>query len=131
MLFIALYSLLNFIYFKPFLKLIEARKSKTSGLEKEASSFNHLAAEKESEYSQKLEEVKKRARDTRERYAQEAKSKASKMLHEARVEQKARIVEARSKAVAETETTFKKLQQDINGLVDLFVKKLTEKKVGL
>src|SRR3989338_9720020 len=89
--FTALFLLLRFFYFGPFLRLIELLEKETSGAEKDAAELLKKAEANEAEYNAKLGAVRKQAHNNSENILARAKIDAAQRVSDARVGTKEKI----------------------------------------
>ncbi len=129
--FIIFFVVVRFLFFKPFLELILMRKTKTTGVEGEASTLVKQAEDKEEEYRQKLYAARVQARRIRDEILQESKDKASVTLALARKAAKNRIESGREEIIKESEKAMKDLESHVGKISSLFVDKVMKSGVGV
>lgn len=124
--FVFFYAWVRFVFFPPFLKLINEREARTTGLSNESESLSKLVQEKEAELGAKMAEAKRAASAERERIIGQAKSSAHVVLDNARKEAKKKIETARASAEAELSSEAVNLRKFSQALSEAIVSKLTK-----
>lgn len=129
--FTALYLALRFLFFGPFLRLIELRERESTGVEREAAELLKKAEISEAEYSAKLGAVKKQARENSEMILARAKTDAAQRVGSARVEAKEKIESGRAKIMTEAAAALDGARAQAEQIAKLFFDKLMKAKVDL
>jgi len=129
--FTALFLLLRFFYFGPFLRLIELREKETSGAEKDAAELLKKAEANEAEYSAKLGAVRKQARESSESILARAKTDAVQRVNTARASTKEKIATGRSRVIAEAQAALESARAQAERVAGMIVEKLMNTKVDL
>ena len=124
-----LFIVLRFLFFGPFLRLIELRESATLGEEAEANELNRKAEEQETGYKEKLSQVRQTARSAHDDLIAAKKTEASGTVAEARSRNKGNIEEARAEIMQESARTLEELKGQVDIISGMFVKKLMKEKV--
>lgn len=131
LIFFGLYLWLRFVFFGPFLNLLDARHLSTQGLREKALDLEVGAEEKEKQYSERMAAVRRAAAVEREKILAEARASSAGMIEAARKSSKEQIEAARIGAEAEAKGDLDRLSAEVSQLSDLFVKKLTNTGVRL
>ncbi len=125
--FAGLYLILAPIFFKPFIKLFEARHQRTVEDREAAERLAKQAAEKLDEYRAILAAERKAARDELEKALLEARKEESAILSQSRDRAKAIVTEAVESVDAQREELKQRLDSEIDG----FSKQVAEKLLAL
>ncbi len=123
-LFAGLYVVLKFLYFDPFLKLIDLRHKKTIEDGEQAARLMADAQKKLDEYTEVLTREKLAARKDFDAIIQETKKEEAKILGEARNEAKKITQEALEELQKQREQIREKLKGDAEQLSKLVVEKV-------
>jgi F0F1-type ATP synthase membrane subunit b/b' len=126
--FVIFYAWLRWVFFPPFLNLLEAREAKTSGLIEKSQELLKEAEIKEAELAAKTGEVRRLAAAEKDKLVGEAKAKSHTQIEVARKEAKKKIEDARAQADGTLAGDLASLRQQANQLSDLFVEKLTKER---
>lgn len=127
--FAALFALLSTTYFKPFLKLFEARHQKTVEDREAAERLMAQADQKLEAYRQRLQEEKAAAKKEYEDILNQAKKEEAALLSHAREEAKKITQEAADAVAAQGEKIKKQLEGDIESLAKTISEQLLSRKV--
>ncbi len=130
-LFLLIFSWLQFVYFRPFLALIQRRQSRSSGLNEESAKLEEAAKRAEGEYAEALAAARKRAAAERDRLLLEARSQAGDKMSAARRAAKMKLERAREAAARAAESDLGSLRGQVGSVAALLVEKLTKTRVGL
>jgi F0F1-type ATP synthase membrane subunit b/b' len=122
--FVAFYCWVRFVFFPPFLRLIEARKAMTLGLVSQTAELNKQAEAKELELSLKVADVKKQAAAEREKEIASAKAVAHQKLEFARKSAKLKLEQSRVAANNQQDVEMGGLKSQANEFSDILVDKL-------
>lgn len=131
LIFFFVYVWLRFVFFGPFLSLLELRHSSTEGLREKAIGLDAEAEEKEKLYAERLAAARKAAALEREKILAAARAESSSEIERARGTSKKQIESAREKNEADAASSLKGLSSQTEELSELFVEKLTNARVGL
>lgn len=130
-LFLIVFLWLRFVYFSPFLKLIQKRENNSEGMSEGASKLEEESVRMESEYQERIVAARKRAVAERERILAEARKAGNDLIHQARDASKHKLDQAREAAAKESSAELANLQSQVGAVTGLLVEKLTHTKVGL
>jgi F0F1-type ATP synthase membrane subunit b/b' len=130
-LFLVVFLWLRFVYFSPFLRLIQRREGSSEGLSDGAAKLEEDAARLETEYQEKLSAARKKAAANREVILADARKEGGALIARARDEAKMKLEGARSTAAKEADAELAALQAQVGSVTSLLVQKLTNAKVGL
>jgi F0F1-type ATP synthase membrane subunit b/b' len=114
--FALLFIILANVYFKPFLRLFEARHKRTVEDREAAERLTNQAEEKFEEYKRRIAEERMAARKDFEALLNETKKEEASIFANARVEAKKIGQEAMDSANKQREQLKKQLEADIEGL---------------
>jgi F-type H+-transporting ATPase subunit b len=131
LIFLVIFTWMQVVYFRPFLKLIQKREGQSGGLSTEAVKLEESAARAEQEYSSALIAVRKKAAIDRERVLLDARAQANSVVGAARAASKAKLEQARETAQRSAEAELVTLRAQVSSVSGALVEKLTSKKVGL
>lgn len=120
---------LNAVYFKPFLRLFEARHQKTVADREAAEKLMAQADSKFEEYKLRLAQERQAARKEYEAALVEAKKEESKILAHAREEAKKINLEAAESVALQHNKLKADLEADIEGMARSISEKLLSRKV--
>ena len=120
---------MNAVYFKPFLRLFEARHQKTVADREAAEKLMAQADSKFEEYKLRLAEERQAARKEYEAALVEAKKEESKILAHAREEAKKINLEAAESVALQHDKLKADLEADIEGMARSISEKLLSRKV--
>ena len=129
-LFVALYIWLRFVFFGPFLKLVQSREVRTKGAKKEALKLNAEAAEKEAQYLERINNTKKQANIAKDKELLTARTQASVVIDEARKKAKNRVEQGREQLDQAASAEQKDFMNQADTVANMFVEKLTAGKAG-
>ena len=125
----ALFLFLSKVYFKPFLKLFEARHKKTVEDREAAEKLLAEAHSRLEEYKRVLAEERTSARREYEALLLEARKQESQLLAEAREEAKKITQEAADSANRQREQLRKQLEKDVESIAQTISESLLSRKV--
>jgi F-type H+-transporting ATPase subunit b len=126
---IVVYFLLSAIFFKPFLKLIEARHKKTVEDREAADKLMHQAEAKFEEYKKRLADERTAAKKEYETAIEQARKEEALILAQAREEAKKITHEAADAVAKQHEELRRKLEVDVEGFARTISEKLISRKV--
>ena len=121
---------LNTLVFKPTLQILEARHSKTVGLDKEVAYFKEQTEVKFKEYEVLMNEARNLARISRDEILKAADNEQSEIIKIARDESESTLNKIKDKIDAEYKTAQSGLKSDAVKLSEEIVEKLLERKVA-
>lgn len=127
--FAGLFFFLSKFYFKPFLKLFEARHKKTIEDRESAEKLLEQANAKLEEYKRVLAEERAAARREIEHALQEARKQEAKLVAEAREEAKKITQEAVHSVSRQRDQLKKQLEADVESMAQAVSEKLLSRKV--
>jgi F0F1-type ATP synthase membrane subunit b/b' len=130
-LFLVVFIWLRFVYFSPFLKLIQRRENSSEGMSEGAAKLEEESLRLETEYRERIMAARKLASAERERILAEARKAGNDVIHVARDASKQRLDQARVAAAKESSAELATLQALVGAVTGLLVEKLTHTKVGL
>ena len=131
LIFLVIFTWMQVIYFRPFLKLIQKREGKSGGLSTEAVKLEEAAARAEQDYTLALAAVRKKAAVERERVLVEARAEANTVVGAARSAAKTKLEQSRESAQRAAEAELSSLRSQVSSVSGMLVEKLTKTKVGL
>jgi F-type H+-transporting ATPase subunit b len=131
LIFLVVFTWMQVVYFRPFLKLIQKREGQSGGLSTEAVKLEEAAARAEQDYSAALIAVRKKAALERERVLLDARNQANTVVGAARSAAKTKLEQARESAQRSAEAELASLRSQVSSVSGMLVEKLTSKKVGL
>ncbi len=129
--FLLVFLWLRYIYFVPFLKLIQRRESLSEGRSDEARRLEEDSARMEQEYGETFAKIRKRASTERDADLALARKEAQRLAEEARGQAKAKLDSVREAAARSAEADLTSLRSQVHTVSSLLVEKLTKTKVGL
>lgn len=129
--FFVVYLWMRFVFFGPYLKLLEARKHQTSGLKDDATALEEQAGQTEKKYKDGVTLARKEAAAAREKIVFDARTKASHVVDGARKEMKQKMDSARELSQRSAAQGLADLDGQVEALGGLLVEKLTNSKVGI
>lgn len=129
--FLFIFTWLQFVYFRPYLKLIQKRQSQSGGMSEDAAKLEESAARDEQAYLDALAGARRKAAAERDRILSEARGQANDIVGGARAQAKTKLEQARDAAARAAETELAGLKGQVGGVASLLVEKLTNTKVGL
>lgn len=124
-----IFVMISNLYFKPFLKLFEARKKKTVGDREAAVRLLAQANAKLDEYNRRLTEERQSARKTYEQALLEAKKQEAVILGEAREEAKKITQEAADSVNRQREKLKRDLEVDVESIAHSITERLLARKM--
>ena len=125
------YIFLRFVYFGPFLRLIELRAKESTGVETEAVALNERVDGLERDWQARIQEARKAAREKREAVLKAAVNETSSQLAQARGQAKAKIESARDDLAGSATAARTAAGGQVDTIAKLFVDKLMHAKVEL
>jgi F-type H+-transporting ATPase subunit b len=131
LIFLLIFTWLQFVFFKPFLQLIQRREGQSGGLSEEAAKLEETAAREEQQHAEAIVAARRRAAQERERVLAEARKSANESVAAARVQSKSKLELARDTAIGSAEAELASLRGQVGSVSSLLVEKLTKTKVGL
>lgn len=131
LIFLLIFTWLQFVFFKPFLQLIRKRENQSGGLSEEAAKLEEAAARDEKQYAEALVAARRRAAQERDRLLGEARKIANDSVAAARSQSKTKLEQARDSALKSAEAELGALRGQVSGVASMLVEKLTKTKVGL
>ncbi len=129
--FLFIFLWLQFVFFGPFLKLIQKREGSSGGLTEEAAKLEEAAASDELRYAEALVAARRKASAERDRVLGDARKAANDTVAGARAQAKTKLEQARDAAQKLAESELTSLKGQVNSMASLLVEKLTKTKVGL
>ena len=129
--FIFLFLWMKFVFFGPFLGLIQKRENQSGGLSDESAKREEEAARLESEAAKASPAAGKKAMAEREAILAGARKEGSEMVASARLQAKQKIDQARASSAKSAEADLSALKAQVDSVSTLLVEKLTKAKVGL
>jgi F0F1-type ATP synthase membrane subunit b/b' len=129
--FFLFYVWMRFVFFGPFLKLLDARHSSTQGLRERAADLEIDSETKEQKYAERISAARRAAAIEREKILAVARGKSANAIDVARKSAKEKIESSRVKEETEAKNSLANLSGQVSQLRDLFVDKLTNSRMGL
>ena len=123
-------AILNLVLFKPVLKTIEERDSRTRGNEEEAQALSKKTEIKVHSYKRRLSAARQRASDERRRIVKEGSDAEKKRLEEARVSAVKIIEDAAAVVAKEKEEAKAALSGQVQALAVEIAGKIAGRKLG-
>ena len=108
--------ILNLVLFKPVLRTIEERRSRTAGAEEEAETLTKKTEIKVHSYERRMAAARQRAAEERRRVVKEGTDREKQLLDEARRKAAAIIEEAGQKVASEREAAQQALSTQVQAL---------------
>jgi F0F1-type ATP synthase membrane subunit b/b' len=130
-LFLVVFFWLRFVYFSPFLRLIQRREGQSDGLSEGAAKLEEEATRLEREYQERIVATRKRVSSEREKILADARKDGAGFIAKSRDESKVKLEKSRELAAKESSAELANLQAQIGPVTALLVEKLTKVKVGL
>ena len=124
--FFALLIIMNFIFFKPLLKIFEERENTVKGSLNAAKEMNTRREETIAGLNRELAETRSKAKETFETLRAEGLQRQKEVLMSAEAEASAMLDKARSDILAEVERARKTLRTEIDKFSDEIVRKLVK-----
>ncbi|OGW55713.1 MAG: hypothetical protein A2Y81_01705 [Nitrospirae bacterium RBG_13_43_8] len=124
--FFALLIIMNFILFKPLLKIFEERENAVKGSLNAAKEMNTRREETIAGLNRELAETRSKAKETFETLRAEGLQRQKEVLMSAEAEASAMLDKARSDILAEGERARKTLRTEIDKFSDEIVRKLVK-----
>jgi len=122
--FIATICLLNILLIRPIRTIIIQRREKVGELETSIASFSTLAEERLANYESVLEKTRITALEARVQVRQIALDSAKDIVHDAERGAHSSLEDAHKRVKQEVKEAQTALQQDMQGFVDLVIKKI-------
>jgi F-type H+-transporting ATPase subunit b len=129
--FIVTFAWMQFIYFGPYLKLIQRRQAQSGGMTTDANKLEETADRDEQSYREAVLGIRRKAASEREKVLADARTKANEIVGLARGQAKSKLEQAREAAARSAEAELSNLKGQVAGMASLLVEKLTSTKVGL
>lgn len=130
-LFLLTYAVLNFLVFKPVLRIIERRKQLTLGAEQESAELNGRAETLIQEYTQGLQEARSQGIALKEKFQKEGQEESQALLTRAREEMEVQMEKARQEISKETKEAQLGLRKYTRELSRELAQKLLGRKVSV
>jgi F-type H+-transporting ATPase subunit b len=108
--------ILNLVLFKPVLRTIEERRSRTAGAEEEAEALTKKTEIKVHSYERRMAAARQRAAEERRRVVKEGTDREKQLLDEARQKAAAIIEEAGQKVAGERDAARQALSAQVQAL---------------
>ncbi len=124
--FFALLIIMNFIFFKPLLKIFEERENTVKGSLNAAKEMNTRREETIAGLNRELAETRSKAKETFETLRAEGLQRQKEVLMSAEAEASTMLDKARSDILAEVERARKTLRTEIDKFSDEIVRKLVK-----
>jgi F-type H+-transporting ATPase subunit b len=124
--FFALLIIMNFIFFKPLLKIFKEREDTVRGSLDAAKAMNNRREETIAGLNRELAETRSKAKETFETLRDEGLQRQKEVLMSAEAEASAMLDKARSDILAEVERARKTLRTEIDKFSDEIVRKLVK-----
>jgi len=124
--FFALLIIMNFIFFKPLLKIFEERENTVKGSLNAAKEMNTRREETIAGLNRELAETRSKAKETFETLRAEGLQRQKEVLTSAEAEASAMLDKARSDILTEVERARKTLRTEIDKFSDEIVRKLVK-----
>lgn len=131
LIFLLIFTWLQFVFFKPFLALIQKREGQSGGLSEEAAKLEEAANRNEQQYADGLTAARRKASLERDRVLGDARKAANESVAAARAQSKTKLEQARDAAVKSAEAELAALRGQVASVSTMLVEKLTKTKVGL
>jgi len=131
LIFLVLFIWLRFVFFKPYLKLIQRREGQSGGLSEEAAKLEEAATRAEQEHKEAFAAARKRVVLERDRILGEGRKAASDLVASARQQSKTKLEQAREAATRTSEAELASLKGQVGTMASMLVEKLTKTRVGL
>jgi len=131
LIFLLIFTWLQFIFFKPFLQLILKRESQSGGLSDEAAKLEEVAGRDELQYRDAMVAARRKASAERDRVLVDGRKSANDIVTVARSQSKSKLEQAREAALRSSEGELNNLRGQVGSMASLLVEKLTKTKVGL
>lgn len=115
--FIFTFISLNFLVFKPVLRIIERRKALTAGAEKEASALDEKTQALIETHRQKMQEARSQGLTLKDKFKKEGELEAAKLAARVQQEVEASVEKARSEISRESkeaQLVLRKLSRDLS-----------------
>lgn len=131
LIFVFVFLWLRFVYFKPYLALIQKRENQSEGLSDEAQRLEEESARLEQQYQDSIVSARRRAFAERDRILADARKQASETVANARQAAKSKLEQTREAAQKSYENEFASLKAHVGSVTSMLVEKLTKTRVGL
>jgi len=129
--FLVIFTWMQAVYFRPFLKLIQRRASQSGGLSSAAVGLEQEALRAEAEYGASMSAARKKAAVERERLLLEAREQANEIVGVARAQAKTKLDQARESNLHASELELSAMRTHVGEVSAMLVEKLTKTKVGI
>lgn len=131
LIFIFIFLWLRFVFFGPYLKLIQNREGKSEGLSDEALKLEEESAMLESQHAEAWEAMKKKMTTEKDQILSAARKEAAGIIGAAREQAKEKLNKAREQSAKSFAEEISSLKQQVGSISNLLMEKLTKTKVGL
>ncbi len=122
--FLVMFLLLRSLLFRPAIRLIEARRTATSGMKENAEKLDAEALKLNTDIDSKLADVNAQASEERSRLVEQARLKERELLAKAREDSQGVVEQAKQDAATQAEQVRQSLRQEMTGLVDAVAAKV-------
>lgn len=129
--FIFIFLWLRFVFFAPYLKLIQKRGSQSDGTWGNIQKLDEESLRLEQERDAALSAARKKAASHRDSVLAGARKDATATVASAREEAKMKLEKTRESAQKGAESELNSLKSQVGGLSTMLVEKLTKTQVGL
>ena len=129
-LFLTAFIVLNFLVFRPTLRLIAARRSATEGDEAKATDFQAKSAELNERIDDNLARARREGQEIIQRLRQDSEAESSEIILKARERMDEHLQQVRSQVERETKEAQLQLKQHAQGLAGLLASRVLGRKVG-
>lgn len=131
LIFFLVFVWLRYVFFSPFLALINKREGQSDGLSEEAQKLEEESARLELEHKEAISQARKQAGAEREALLAGARKEASGVVDSARAQAKSKLEQAREVSQRNFEAELAELRPEVAPMSALLVEKLMKTKVGL
>ncbi len=129
-LFLVVLAVLNHFLFQPALRVIDKRKSATSGVKEEVAHLHQMTDEKIREYEDKVYQTKLRGAALKDKLKKEGEEEANKIISKAREASDSLIIEMEAKLAKEESQAEMELKNALQELAKQMAEKVMERKVS-
>lgn len=130
-LFLVVFLWLRFVYFSPFLRLIQKREGQSDGLAEGATKLEEESIRLENDYRDRIIAARKRVAAERENVLAEARKEGNELIAKAREQGKIKLDQSRDASTKDSAAELSSLQAQVGSVTGMLVEKLTHSKVGL
>jgi F0F1-type ATP synthase membrane subunit b/b' len=131
LIFIFIYAWLHFVFFGPYLKLIQSREGKSDGLSDEALKLEEESSRLEAQYAEAWAAMKKKTAAEKDQIVSVGRKEAAGITGAAREQAKEKMNKAREESAKSFAAEIASLKQQVGSISSLLMEKLTKTKVGL